>query len=224
MSQVFEYDKTKDKNFKLPCGNCDSRTNHKVLSSVEYDWYIDGPEISGNDSFEIIVCLGCDALSFRHVSSDSDSVDMDEYGNLNAIEREILYPSRITGRRQIENTHLLPLNIRKIYEETHGALCSRFAILAGIGIRTLAESICKEKDTVGINLEKKIDDLVIKGILTRNNAEVLHKTRLLGNRSAHEFVEPKEQELDIAMDIIENLLENVYIIPERAKRLKIDVA
>lgn len=94
-------------------------------------------------------------------------------------------------------------------------MCARLNILAGIGIRALVESVCREKAAQGSNLEIKIDDLVAKGVLTRDSANTLHGTRLLGNRSAHEITAANDDELDIAMDIIENLVRTVGRYPIR---------
>jgi hypothetical protein len=89
-----------------------------------------------------------------------------------------------------------------------------------VGIRALVEAVCSAESAKGRTLENKIDDLVKKGILTAKNAQILHRTRLLGNRAAHEIEAPSDPELDVAFDIVENLLETVYIIPKKAERLK----
>ena len=98
-------------------------------------------------------------------------------------------------------------------------MCARLNILAGIGIRALVESVCREKDAQGRKLEIKIDDLVTKGVLTHSSAETLHSTRVLGNKSAHELIAATDDELDIAMDIVESLIKTVYVIPQKSKRL-----
>jgi Domain of unknown function (DUF4145) len=65
----------------------------------------------------------------------------------------------------------------------------------------------------------RIDDLVRLGVLTDAGAKVLHGTRLLGNRAAHEAAPPSQDELLAAMQVAHNLLESVYIISEIADRL-----
>lgn len=226
MSVSKEYNKSKDKIHRLACRNCDSFTNHKVLTSIETNWGDDDVEIYGTDMFEIVECLGCDSVSFRLASINSEDVESyyEKTGETNYKIDEELYPNRIAGRKEIENIHLFPPETLKIYKEIHKALCSRLRILSGIGIRVLVESVCREREANGSNLENKIDDLVNKGLLTKENSEALHATRLLGNRLAHEVIEPKDEALEIAMDIIENLLMSVYIIPNKAKRLKISVS
>lgn len=216
--QKIEFGKSKDKEHKLACRNCDGETYHKVLESVSTHESDDG--IDYWNEYEVVLCQGCKDVSFRHSSACSEDIFVDPTtGEPEIQENIILFPNRIAGRKQMKDIYLLPTEVLKIYAETHGALCGLLNILAGIGIRTLVESVCQEKNAQGVNLEKKINDLVTKGVLTSDGAKILHDTRLLGNRSAHEFIAASDKELDIAMDIVENLLETVYVIPQKAKRL-----
>lgn len=213
-----EHDKNKDKEYKLACRLCDGETYHKVLHSVHV--HESEKEIDVWQDYEIVYCQGCKGVSFRSNSLCSEDVIVDPETDEPTLEDNVeLYPNRIAGRKQVKDMYLLPEDVLKIYKETHGALCARLNILAGIGIRALVETVCKEKTADGKNLEDKIDDLVAKGVLTKEGADTLHSTRLLGNRSAHEVLAASDAELDIAMDIIENLIKNVYVIPLKAKRL-----
>jgi len=215
------HDKTVGETHKLPCGMCDLKTNHVTLKSVRNNWSDSRYEMSGREEFEIVKCQGCDQISFRSTSSNSeDCLTDNETGELIYPENERLYPNRIEGRKPLNDTHYLPFEIRNIYSETHGAMCSKLDTLAGAGIRIIIESICKEESAQGSDLKKKIDDLSTKGILTKQEAETLHSTRILGNRSVHEIVASSNEELDVAMDIVENLIKTVYIIPKKAEKLK----
>lgn len=211
--------KVKDKTRKVACSKCNRKTNHKVLTSVEYYWDASG-DIQGYDYYETISCLGCDEISFRLASTNSDDIDMDEDGKYFNSETEELFPQRLIGRSLLSDLHLLPLKIRQIYRETHSALSSGLKILAGVGIGALIESICIEEQTKGFNLKERIEDLVKKGVLTQKSADILHETRFLRNRSAHEIEAATDTELSVAFDIMENLLQTVYIIPKKADGLK----
>lgn len=214
------HDKTVGEVHKLPCRACDFKTNHITLKSIQANWSDIKEDLQGWDKFEIIKCQGCDNLSFRSTSSFSEDYFIDnETGEQTYIEREQIYPNRIEGRKKLRDMYLLPIEINQIYEEAHTALCSKLNILSSVGIRIIIESICKEKNAEGKTLEKRIDDLSSKGILTKQEANTLHSTRILGNKSAHEIFTPKIAELDVAMDIVENLLKTVYIIPKKAERL-----
>lgn len=214
------YDKTKGEVYKLPCRRCDGETNHVVLASVEDRWNYDDA-VDGCSKYEIVGCRGCNEISFRLASSNSEDMANDEEtGEIIYPEDVEVYPSRLSGRKQLVSTYMLPPEVQKIYEETHASLCSHLNILAGVGIRILVEAVCKEKNAKGKNLENKINDLIKSGILTRQEANTLHSVRWIGNKSAHEIIAPKDNELDIAMDIVENLLKTVYIIPKKAEKLK----
>lgn len=213
-----EYDKNKDKEYKLACIRCDGETYHRVLHSVHV--YESENEIEVWSDYEIVCCQGCKEVSFRSNSMCSEDINYNpETGEQSLDENVGLYPNRLAGRKQVKDMYFLPDEVLKIYKETHRALCGRLSILAGIGIRALVESVCREKEAQGGNLENKIDDLVTKGVLTRDSAQTLHSTRLLGNKSAHETIAASDDELDIAMDIVENLIKTVYVIPQKAKRL-----
>lgn len=217
-SKEITLDKTKGQIRQVVCNRCDNTTNHAVCGSVEFSW--GNEDIQGVDVYEIIKCSGCDNVSFRIGSSNSDDCAQDEEGRYFYPETEEIYPSRLMGRVALSDIYSLPEKVRGIYKETHTALCSKLKILAGVGIRALVEAICSAEDAAGNTLEKKIDSLVVKNVLTAKNADILHKTRLLGNRAAHEIEAPSDSELDVAFDIVENLLETVYIIPKKAERLK----
>lgn len=219
MSEKILVSQTNGKIRKVACNQCDKKTNHKVLNSARYSW--DSEEIQACRDYEIIQCLGCDMISFRIGSSNSEDYDeLDDEGNLIYLEKEEIYPSKLTGRTMFPEVHYLPERLRTVYEETHFAICTKLRILAGVGVRTLIEAVCKEQSAKGKGLEKKIDDLVTKGVLTARNATILHKIRFLGNRAAHEAEAPSDEELDIAFDIVENLLETVYVIPRKSELLR----
>ena len=128
-----------------------------------------------------------------------------------------LFPSRIEGRKGLgDEIHYLPSTVMQIYKETLLALANQAPILAGIGLRALLETVCKEKNATGKNLLEKIDSLVTSRILTPTSASILHKIRTLGNSAAHEVKPHSEKQLGLAMDIIEHLLNDVYILPKQA--------
>lgn len=93
------------------------------------------------------------------------------------------------------------------------AVENELLIIAGIAIRAPLEAICKEVKAVGSNLSKKIDDLNVKSLVTKEGVETLHKVRILGNRSAHESEAHSQDQLLLALEIVEHILVGTYIIP-----------
>jgi hypothetical protein len=86
--------------------------------------------------------------------------------------------------------------------------------LTGVGLRALVELVCKAKNATGGDLYKKIDDLVTKQVLTPAGAKTLHKIRTLGNAAAHEAKPHSERQLGLALEIVDQVLREVYILPK----------
>lgn len=212
--------KSQNVELDIPCVKCSGKTIHKVLVSVD----VRGEETDGDwslhwcDDYQIVECGGCKTKSFRNVSSNSEDYYQISETEWEHGELELLYPSRIEGRKTLESEeHYLPFKIRGIYKETLGALNNNSPVLAGIGLRALIETICKEKNAEGNNLYTKIDDLVVKQILTPAGSSILHKIRTLGNDAAHEVKPHSEKQLGLAMDVVEHVLNDVYIIPKKVE-------
>jgi hypothetical protein len=207
---------------RVVCPHCAIETTHEVAAGVECRTeVIDGNfSVTSDNTFQIIRCNGCETHSFRQVQTNSEDYDWDpETGEEEYREWIDLYPARLTGRRPLADTHLLPENVQKLYEETLAALSHELLVLAGIGLRSLVEAICTDRKATGNNLEEKIDSLVSQQVLDRGGAEILHSLRLMGNKSVHEFTPHKVEDLEIATEVVENVLKGVYLLPKRAAHL-----
>ena len=211
-----------NKEIDVQCPRCVGPTAHKILADANLsggdghmDWQTD---------YQILQCMGCKTISYRSASSNSEDYDhyTDEEGEEEWVYTitEKLYPPRIDGYAGIgEDRWLLPDTLRRIYDETSSALIADQPVLTGIGVRAILETLCKDKAAKGNNLFKQIDDLVTQGILTPGRASVLHQIRTLGNLSAHEAAPHTPAQLSLAMAVVDHLLEEVYILPEKTQRL-----
>jgi len=213
-SYSHDFDKTKDKELWVHCVSCGKDTAHRVLSSVTIEGFVPGPDIHFAEECQIVGCQGCKTITFRKECWDSETAGPWGHG-----ETEELYPSRHSTRTMLKDKFDIPSQVRRVYEETHAALCSGLLILAGIGIRALVESVCNERGAKGRNLEARIDDMVTKGFVTKDGAEILHSTRLMGNTAAHEVKAHRQPLLEDAIEIVEHMLSTVYIIPQKAEGL-----
>ena len=70
------------------------------------------------------------------------------------------------------------------------------------------------------NLDGKISGLAENGFLTTHNAEILQELRFLGSEAVHNLYQPPLSELGLAIDIIELVIENLYMIDRKARSLK----
>jgi hypothetical protein len=58
------------------------------------------------------------------------------------------------------------------------------------------EAICIDRKVSGQDLQKKIDDLVSKGLLEKPQADLLHEERYIGNAALHGILPPAKQEIE----------------------------
>jgi len=206
-----------DTSIRIACTRCATKTMHSVLMQTDRS----GREDVGddtfywNDDYQIVECCGCKTVSFRHLHMDSEDYASGPDGGEFLVTQN-LYPAREEGRRELSDQIFVPIDVRRVYLETKSAMANNQLVLAGIGVRAIVEAVCRDKEAVGANLKRKIDDLALKGLLSNDGVQILHRLRTMGNRSAHTVVPHTPEQLSLAMDVVEHLLQGAYIFPERA--------
>lgn len=209
--------KTENSKISVKCNICKRDTYHTVVRAVDYkSTYEAEPEhvvedgMSLNGTAQIIMCNGCNAISFRDKYFFSEDSGPNEY----------IYPPR-EGQSAIDELYLrdeicaVPRIVQTIYRETLSAIERNSPTLAGMGIRGIIEAVCNEKKAKG-NLGKKIDKLIDLSLLTKNGAKILHNIRLLCNEVVHEMKPPSKNQIIAAMKVIDHLLLGVYVLPYEA--------
>lgn len=212
---------------QILCIDCKHETEHKIVapsfqedgSHGEEFWSVDWQE-----NYQILQCGGCKAVTFRHYHWFSED-DPLEPG------KETLYPRR-DGRptRQFDS---VPAPLTRLYVEVLECFNNDSHILCAAGLRALVEGLCAERGIANgpvpqgdgttkrnNNLEGKIYGLCEQGVVTATGAGFLHSHRFLGNEAVHELTRPPRDELALALDIVEHMLEQVYDIPAKASSLE----
>jgi hypothetical protein len=204
--------------YKFACKECSKETSHSIVAAYEESG---SQDCGGGNTFDwttvsqIIQCQGCETVSFRVSSKNSEDYDFDYETNSQSYNEVVkLYPGRSTGLKVIDS-YLLPFNVQEIYHQTIFAIENEQNILAGIGIRALIETICKDLNAEGRDLFHKINYLHTMSIVTKEGVDTLHKLRVLGNDAAHEVKAHSRQQLSLAIQIIEHMLDGTYIIPKK---------
>ena len=201
------------------CRECRRKTKHEVLAEVTRTG---NNGLQWRDEYQIVKCMGCESIAFRRAQgTEEDNVPVGEDGDGWIYEYqplEELFPDPRSGRQAIGDSKLLPEPILRIYDESIFSLNNRQDVLCGIGIRAILEAVCNERQAQGGTLLAKIDSLVKQQVLTPDGAAILHKLRVLGNRAAHEVKPHTTAELGLALDVIDHLLEGVYVLPMHATK------
>jgi hypothetical protein len=233
---TIKYNTKQGKVHQILCTSCKRKTRHLVLTSVDAggseDWG-GGDFFHWSSSHQIVQCQGCETISVRIESANSEDFDMQEGPTVH----EEVYPRRTSSTIDPKNLMNVPYNLRRIYRETVDSFNNDILTLCGAGVRTLVEGICTDKNIKGgavepkptgagkpklrsNSLEGKINGLAENGILTENNAKVLHQHRYLGNEAVHELNAPSKEELALAIEIMENVLISIYEIPKKGLELQ----
>jgi hypothetical protein len=231
-----QFNKSKDSVLQVLCPQCARETRHTVIQSVD----MDGREEDGDwwyawiAKYQVIECQGCQFVSFRSEQSNSEDEEP-ETGH--SIVTERVYPLRSKNTLVSKEYWNLPYSIKRIHREVIDAFNAELFTLCAAGLRSIIEAICTEegvnagpvsvvlKDgTTRIdrkkNLEGKIAGLHEKGILTKQSTDVLHELRFLGNDALHELSQPSREELALAIEIIEHMLDGIYEVPVKAAELR----
>ena len=198
------------------CNECHHETWHEILfvktiseNSEEFSWSKD---------YAVLQCAGCDNICFKTEASDSESYDIDEYGNWIPIIDRKIYPPINEGLGEIENLYEGPIEINKIYTETVKSITDGCYTLAGIGLRATIEAICNHENIQGRDLNTRINKLVTNGFISKDDANKLHAIRFIGNDAAHEIKAPLNNQIIIALKIIQHLISTKYAMQEEINK------
>lgn len=199
---------------KCYCSSCDTVTKHQSLFSVKEQSDID--DYWWNCTYHIVKCLGCDKISFYSVTNEESSIGYDDEGNEVIIPEEITYPVQ-SGRVKALSSWYIPGEIEGIYREAISAMNGKNLRLAAAGFRAVIEAICLHESVSGKTLEQKINALRKQGIITQQDRDRLHAIRFMGNDSIHEMKRPEYSQLCIVLEIINVMINNLYILEAQFK-------
>jgi hypothetical protein len=221
---------------KCYCNRCKNVIKHTVLLDLcengseigDCNDGLIGYQIEWKDDYQVIKCNGCDTISFRKYGWFSEY--QDEVSDGHYTEN---YPESEQDKKMVTKLKHLPNLIEDLYTETINAYNNKSFLLCAIGLRTLIESVCKDKGILSgkvndgkgnykesRNLDGMINGLCEADIITRKQSNILHDLRLIGNDAAHEFQSPSIHILDAAYRIIDLLLNVIYELPKEEDILK----
>ena len=161
--------------------------------------------------FEIFQCQGCDSVLVRR------SFLFEPLGE----EAELSYfPARIS-RHPPPWSWGLPSELRDLLKEVYGALQSNSPRLALMGIRAVVDVAILEKVGDIGSFAEKLTSLERKGFVGQRQKDFLSAVLDAGNAAVHRGHAASAQELEYAMDIVENLLQAVYALEGAAQHLRV---
>jgi Domain of unknown function (DUF4145) len=202
-----------EKTVRVHCNSCGRETKHAVrcaYTMVRGDYIEDiNSTLEEKETFETLQCLGCEEITVRQ------SAEHEAYGQ--AVPQ--FYPPRIS-RRTPAWIDKLPHKIRKIVDEVYRALQANSPVLATMGARTILDLVILDKVGDVGTFSEKLAALEQQGYVGRKNREFVLAALETGSAAAHRGIAPKVDDLNRVMDIVESLLESIYVLEEAAKHLR----
>lgn len=204
---------------RIYCNTCRGLTNHELIATQERkssDTDFEKDPLNEFGSYEewtylFWTCRGCETASLQE----------DHVAYVNGIEQYIavFYPRR--EGNSLTTKVFLQLNekLTDIYGEVIKCFNNEAWILCSIGLRALLEGICADKNIAGRSLFEKIEGL--NRLLPSNIVESLHSFRFIGNDAAHDLQAPLQKDLQVAIEVMEDLLNFLYELDYKARTISL---
>ena len=222
---------------RVYCNKCRRTTLHRLLKTTsserleEYEREVYEPESGQIPTcifFDMLECCGCREAVLRRTfhCPDPDKGLHAQLGNPavvvtdGEVQDDVRYfpPARV---RDLPPWRFkIPREMRELLEEIYRSLDAQNLRLPMMGARTLVDMMIVEKISDIGSFKEKLKELEKEGFVSTRNREALYAALEVGNAAAHRGHAATEPEVQGVMDIVENMLQAVYVFPKLAKKLK----
>ena len=209
-----------DEHLIFYCNTCRSSTSHKTLADVTYFENDSESDLISRGSYRISECSGCHSICFVEQTLCSEDDYFWHEGEIPKFTCRV-YPipeeGALTESRLDELEFVLPPRVKRIYEETLIAIKNKLFVIAGIGLRSVLDAVCRDKgigkngDTLANRLKIMLEE---KHLITPDEKTILDAVKSLGNNSAHEGKALSSYEIKSALIVIQHILDKLYLLPE----------
>jgi hypothetical protein len=177
-----------------------------------------GHTIDGWDKYYVVQCAGCGAIHFRHDSYFSQDYDASD----EPIVRVEFFPPAYARRRPEwlssfdgpfwAGDHPVGVTLNEIYV----ALQNSLPKLAAMGIRALVEHVMIDKVRDHGSFKANIEAFFAAGYLASAERDVFQNALLeVGHATMHRAYTPPAEDLELLMDLVEQIVFNLYVRPAR---------
>ncbi len=207
------------------CNLCGGDRHHSQLAEHFHDWRdeVGGDDdyppmiVTGKEVYVLLRCCGCDTVSLQHKSyfSENDRPSIKVYPP-RQFRKPPIWFQELDGILVTETIAFIPRLLKEIY----GSMYSQHRAVSAMGIRALIELIMIDKIKDQGSFRKNVDAFQTGGFISAFQRSMLEPTLEFGHASMHRNHAPKMQELIAALDITENLIHTLYVLPDKAAQLE----
>jgi hypothetical protein len=197
---------------KLHCNDCRRITLHKLLKEThdqgseawdeEYRTYWDIVH-------EMFECCGCKSVVVRRTHEFSEWEHPD-----------VRYYPPPVSRHKPEWFDEIPGQLQLLLMEIYNSLGANTRALPLMGARALLDMVIVDKVGDVGSFADKLMKLESQGFINQKNREILDAALDAGSAAAHRGYAPKLADVHAVMDIVENLLQAMYVLDKVAVEIK----
>jgi hypothetical protein len=212
---------------KIYCCSCNVNTWQQILFEKSYQ----SPSDEKYDHCSKIIvteCCGCEQPHYRCSSwmQNKDGTEKD-------MEDEWVFPPKQLRARPLWDMDFAFSSVfstvldgssekehaSDLLREVHVSLQNNCPRLGIMGIRALLEHIMVSKIGDQKSFIKNLKEFQNQGYISKIQEEALAHVLEIGHAAIHRSYSPSQAELIAALDIIENLIETIYINDEKSKHI-----
>ncbi len=197
---------------RVHCNMCGQKTKHRLLK-VATDRGREEQESAGEVSWEttneMLECCGCANVVLRRTDWFSEDPDL-----------KVRYFPPAASRTPPRWDYKLPTSLQLLLDEVYRSLDADNVRLPMMGARALIDMVATEKVGDVGSFGQKLKKLENDGFVSPKNREVLEAALDVGSAAAHRGHAVSASQANDVMDIVENLLQAVYVFSDVARKLK----
>ena len=197
------------------CNGCGGTRNHEQLHLERSTWEIESFDLRGIDTFETLKCLGCGEIKMRNTKWVSD-----EHPHVTYFPPPMFRPEPPWFQDLRQDLPLGEEKIATLLKEIYVALHNNLLTLAAMGVRALIERIMILKVGDHGRFAENLKQFELAGYVSRIQRERLEDVLQVGHAAIHRGLTPARHDMAVVLDIVEHLIETVYLHDENLQAIK----
>jgi hypothetical protein len=201
---------TEDRVAKAHSNDCRHTTKYRIVQTRVQKDRDDEQDFWWQTTFDMLECCGCGDIMLRREFEFSENQE----------SSVSFHPPRAARWLPKWQYSLPSANPRSVRGGIHGPQADS-RTLAMIGARTVIEHSMISKVGDNGTFENSLQALEDGGYVSKTNRKYLKVALDAGSAAAHRAHFPKTEELETVMDIVENLLNSLFVLENQVPPLKL---
>ncbi|QNB11545.1 DUF4145 domain-containing protein [Paraburkholderia tropica] len=201
---------------KAHCNTCGGDRNHGIAHCEKASWSDDEYGVHGDDTYEMLKCLGCETITLRHTSWVSAEDDV----RISYFPQSIFRPKPKWLDALWLELSPTDLFVYELLGEIYVALHNDLKSLAAMGVRSLIEKVMISKTGDKGTFAKNLAEFENLGFVSTKQKERIEAILDAGHATIHRDFKPALSDVITLVDMAEHIVETVYLHESKITALK----